>query len=92
MGAIACEKDMAQRNRLMCAVTDYAITVGLNSLALVNLDVGHAVHLRQLSAVQRRHQLPLTRHRGDEVLRHRHVSVFAHITEKEDINATHTIQ
>lgn len=39
---------------------------------LLDDDVGHAVHLSELLAVERRHQLPGSRLSGDEVLSQRH--------------------
>lgn len=52
-------------------------------LLLKNNDVGHSMHLCELFAVERRHQLPGSGLRGDEVLRQCHRGVTADVTERE---------
>lgn len=47
-------------------------------------DISYSVHLRQLFAVQRCHQLPGSRLGGDEMLRQRHGGVSANITGREN--------
>lgn len=49
---------------------------------LLDDDVGHSVHLCELLAVQRRHQLPGSRLCGDEVLRQRHRGESTHVAAR----------
>lgn len=56
---------------------------------LLDDDVGHSMHLRELLAVERCHQLPGSGLVGDEMLCQSHRGESADITErvKEDVSA-----
>lgn len=56
-------------------------------LILQDDDIGYSVHLLQLFAVQRGHQLPGSRLGGDEMLRQGHSGVSTDITGggKQDV-------
>lgn len=58
--------------------TKFCATGASNSFLLDN-DVGYSVHLCELLAVKRRHQLPGSRLSGDEVLRQRDSGESTHI-------------